>query len=253
MAVLEMNEFDWVEASKQYAQFIGVLAGFLFAIFAYLLTRPSPSSSVNGSDKRELSSLFVAFLGCLLSVFVLSYISGCFYDRPIPNDTNSEPVYMGVMEAIASLFMALSVVETLYALIILASSYGKFEPMKRLLRWVFMGMAIFTFLFAVPPILEVGTNEPAWKWIYPALVATILALVVGRRKAVLCEKLATSIVPLSFGAGFLIFFLMTLPAPEGLKDWYYSIVSFKVVFTLTLGVALGLKTSIVWRLVQRQL
>lgn len=159
---------DWVTMSSNYANFAGILAGFVFSgIFLLLEDEKRDASEV-------ISILLVGFFGLVLTAFLFSNISGMEAD---PLDQNRMRM-VSFHIVIASIIFSIAIMQMFLSLVFIFILYELPAQVISLGKTIYYGSALIATMFVIRTIPALYTDEAILsalpRNLYLAVVVTVV-------------------------------------------------------------------------------
>lgn len=140
---------DWATMSSNYANFAGILAGFVFSgIFLLLEDEKRDASEV-------ISILLVGFFGLVLTAFLFSNISGMEAD---PLDQNRMRM-VSFHFVIASIIFSIAIMQMFLSLVFIFILYELPTQVINLGKTIYYGSALIATMFVIRTIPALYTDE----------------------------------------------------------------------------------------------
>jgi len=140
---------DWATMSSNYANFAGILAGFVFSgIFLLLEDEKRDASEV-------ISILLVGFFGLLLTAFLFSNISGMDAETIDPDRIRLVAFHM----VIASIIFSIAIMQMFLSLVFIFILYRLPTQVINLGKTIYYGSALIATMFVVRTIPVLYTDE----------------------------------------------------------------------------------------------
>lgn len=163
MGCLKMG-FDWPNMSSSYANFAGILAGFVFSgIFLLLEDEKRDASEV-------ISILMVGFFGLLLSAFLFSNISGF-------NMETASPIQMRMLSfriLVASIIFSITIMQMFLSLIFIFILYRLPQQVISLGKNIYYGSSFIATMFVIRTFPALYTDETILSTLTRDLFLTVL-------------------------------------------------------------------------------
>lgn len=159
---------DWATMSSNYANFAGILAGFVFSgIFLLLEDEKRDASEV-------ISILLVGFFGLVLTAFLFSNISGMEAD---PLDQNRMRM-VSFHLVIASIIFSIAIMQMFLSLVFIFILYELPTQVISLGKTIYYGSALIATMFVIRTIPALYTDETILsalpRNLYLAVVVTVV-------------------------------------------------------------------------------
>lgn len=144
-------QVDWATMSGNYANFAGILAGFVFSgIFLLLEDEKRDASEV-------ISILFVGFFGLVLTAFLFSNISGMEAEALDQDRIRLVAFHM----VIASIIFSIAIMQMFLSLVFIFILYQLPEQVISLGKTIYYGSSLIATMFVIRTIPALYTNDEA--------------------------------------------------------------------------------------------
>ncbi|CZQ90667.1 Hypothetical protein Tpal_1295 [Trichococcus palustris] len=189
--------FDWPNMSSSYANFAGILAGFVFSgIFLLLEDEKRDASEV-------ISILMVGFFGLLLSAFLFSNISGLSMGTANPLQLRM----LSFRILVASIIFSITIMQMFLSLVFIFILYRLPQQVLSLSKMIYYGSAFIATMFVIRTfsalytdvnILSTLTRDLFLTVLVSAVVLFILSKIFRRKLDIMFEKYFVRIITSSF-------------------------------------------------------
>jgi len=190
-------QIDWSTMSGNYANFAGILAGFVFSgIFLLLEDEKRDASEV-------ISILLVGFFGLLLSAFLFSNISGINMETAGPDSLRM----MAFRMVIASIIFSITIMQMFQSLVFIFILYRLPGQVINLGKTIYYGSALIATMFVIRTLPFLYSDDAILSFMPQNLFLTvaftaaflfILSKIFRRRLDALFERYFITIITATF-------------------------------------------------------
>lgn len=163
-------QIDWANMSSNYANFAGILAGFVFSgIFLLLEDEKRDASEV-------ISILLVGFFGLVLTAFLFSNISGVEAEKTDPDRMRLVSFHI----VIASIIFSIAIMQMFLSLVFIFILYRLPAQVISLGKTIYYGSSLIATMFVIRTMPALYTDEAILadlpRKMYLAVAVTVVLL-----------------------------------------------------------------------------